>query len=131
MIPFIPPGPGISRLAIGEPMTSKSYKHQIQSYLAMQFNLGEEQIAEMLPSFIMTLSGHMANLEDALKSGSLDAMGKCGHTIKGAFLNLGLADCAEIAFQIERGGKERDHSVDFSCLIAALRENIDAITNGS
>jgi HPt (histidine-containing phosphotransfer) domain-containing protein len=112
-------------------MTSTQYRQQIQSYLAKQFNLGSEQISEMLPSFITTLSGHMANLEEALKSGNLENLGKSGHTIKGAFLNLGLADCAEIAFQIEQGGKSQDQSVDFPGLIATLRDNIDAIAHDS
>ncbi|MDR3630615.1 MAG: Hpt domain-containing protein [Desulfocapsaceae bacterium] len=112
-------------------MTSKDYVHQITVYLARQFHLGEAQISEMLPSFISTLTGHMANLEAALKSNNLEALGKAGHTIKGAFLNLGLTDCAEIALQIERGGKEGDRSTDFAGLTANLREIIDIISQDS
>jgi histidine phosphotransfer protein HptB len=110
-------------------MTSQRYINQIKTYLSDQFNLGDEQVSEMMPSFISTLAGHMANLEKAFESGDLGVLGKSGHTIKGAFLNLGLNDCAEIALQIEHRGKEGDHSADFARLVASLREKVDVITS--
>ena len=108
-------------------MTSHQYRDQIKSYLFRQFNLGEEQVSEMLPSFILTPSGHMTNLEKAFADGNLEALAKSGHTIKGAFLNLGLTDCAEIALQIERRGKEGSQATDYARLVADLREKIDVI----
>ena len=111
----------------GGAMTSQQYINQIKSYLFNQFSLSEEQVSEMLPSFITTLSGHMTNLEKAFANGNLEVLGKSGHTIKGAFLNLGLADCAEIALQIERQGKEGDLSTDYARLVADLRKKIDVI----
>ena len=108
-------------------MTSQQYINQIKLYLSKQFSLGEEQVSEMLPSFISTLSAHMTNLEKAFSSGNLEVLGKSGHTIKGAFLNLGLTDCAEIALQIEDKGKEGDRSTDFARLVADLREKINVI----
>jgi histidine phosphotransfer protein HptB len=111
----------------GGPMTSQQYVNQIKSYLSKQFSLGEEQVSAMLPSFISTLSGHMINLEKACAGGNLEVLGKCGHTIKGAFLNLGLTDCAEIAMQIERKVKEGDLSTDYARLVANLRQKIDVI----
>lgn len=113
----------------GEPMTSQQYINQIKSYLFNQFSLSEEQVSEMLPSFIATLSGHMASLEKAFASGNLEVLGKTGHTIKGAFLNLGLADCAEIALQIERRGKEGDMSTDYARLVADLRKKVNMIAD--
>lgn len=110
-------------------MTSQRYINQIKTYLSDQFNLEDEQVSEMMPSFISTLAGHMTNLEKAYESGDLMILGKSGHTIKGAFLNLGLNDCAEIALQIERRGKEGDHSTDFAYLIARLRQKVDVITS--
>ena len=108
-------------------MTSRQYIDQIKSYLSRQFSLGEDQVSEMLPGFILTLSAHMTNLEKALASGDLEALGKSGHTIKGAFLNLGLTKCAEIALQIERKCKDGDLSADYAGLVADLREKIDII----
>ncbi len=119
-------------LFLGEAaMTSQQYVNQIKTYLCQQFNLGDEQVKEMMPSFISTLAGHMSNLEKALQSGDLKVLGKSGHTIKGAFLNLGLSECAEIALQIERRGKEEDRSADFAKMVARLREKIDVITSSN
>jgi histidine phosphotransfer protein HptB len=111
----------------GVQMTSLQYIDQIKSYLSRQFSLGEAQVSEMLPSFILTLSTHMTNLEKALASGDLEVLGKSGHTIKGAFLNLGLTDCAEIALQIERSCREGDLSTNYARLVADLRGKIDVI----
>jgi histidine phosphotransfer protein HptB len=112
----------------GVAMTSQ-YINQIKKYLSDQFNLEDEQVSEMLPSFMATLAGHMANLEKAFDSGDLMVIGKSGHTIKGAFLNLGLTDCAEIALQIERHGKDGDRSADYAQLVSNLRKKVDLITN--
>ncbi len=111
----------------GVQMTSRQYIDQIRSYLSRQFSLGEDQVSGMLPGFISTLSVHMTNLEKALVSGALEVLGKSGHRIKGAFLNLGLTDCAEIALQIERKCKEGDLSADYARLVADLRGKIDII----
>jgi histidine phosphotransfer protein HptB len=113
----------------GGPMTSDQYVDQIKSYLFRQFSLSEEQVVEMLPSFFTTLSGHMASLEKAFADGNLEILGKTGHTIKGAFLNLGLIDCAEIALEIEQQGKAGNMSTDYARLVADLRKKINVIVN--
>lgn len=112
-------------------MTSQKYIDQIKTYLSDQFSLKDEQVAEMLPSFMLTLAGHMTNLEKAYASGDLGVLGKSGHTIKGAFLNLGLADCAEIALQIEHRGKAEDRTADFALMVSSLRKKVDVITDNS
>jgi HPt (histidine-containing phosphotransfer) domain-containing protein len=108
-------------------MTSQHYTRQIKSYLSDQFGLSDEQVSDMLPSFFSTLSGHMTNLEQAFTSANLEVLGKTAHTIKGAFLNLGLTDCAEIASLIEQKGKTGDQSADYAQLIANLRQKVDVI----
>ena len=100
---------------------------QIKAYLAEQFNLPDEQIDALLPSFIATLEVHLKNLEDALKENNPASMGRLGHTIKGAFLNLGLNDCAGIALQIEERGKAGDLTVDYKRLVMDLRRIITAV----
>ena len=94
---------------------------EIKRYLANQFNLPDEQIEDMLPSFVTTLITHMENLESALAGKDYALIGAAGHTIKGAFLNLGLQECAEIALVIEEKGKEGDATTNFGKLIAELR----------
>lgn len=93
----------------------------IRLHLAEQFNLPMEQIDMLLPSFIATLGTHMGNLETALADNNPALLGKVGHTIKGAFLNLGLKDCAEIALSIEEKGRQGGSLMDFKKLIEDLR----------
>ncbi len=80
-----------------------------------------EQIDMLLPSFIATLGTHMRNLENALASNNQELLGKAGHTIKGAFLNLGLHDCAQIALIIEEKGRQGGSPTDFKKHIEDLR----------
>ena len=99
----------------------------IKAYLTEQFNLPGEQIDMLLPSFIATLGTHMQNLERALHENNPASIGKVGHTIKGAFLNLGLKDCADIALSIEEMGKAGDHAADYKQLVEDLRCKINSV----
>lgn len=108
-------------------MSKQERIEQIQRYLCGQFNFPPEQVGEMLPSFLTTLASHMNNIESALKTSDLLMLGKAGHKMKGALLNLGLQDCAQIAMEIEEKGKSGDASVDFEALVADLRQNLDVL----
>jgi HPt (histidine-containing phosphotransfer) domain-containing protein len=99
----------------------------IKNYLAKQFHLPEEQIEEMLPTLLNTLKSHMNRLQDALANSSPLQIGKMGHTIKGAFLNLGLKECAEIAQNIEVSGKEGNDQADYQKMFDELCVYVDPI----
>jgi len=75
----------------------------------------------MLPGFIETLAGHLQNLENRLVENDPSTIGKAAHTIKGALLNLGMEECAQLASLIEQKGKAGSVSMDFKKLIADLR----------
>lgn len=100
---------------------------EIKKYLSKQFQLPLEQVETMMPSFISTLSSHMQTLEDALSNNDLMQIGKAGHTIKGAFLNLGLKECAEIAFDIEESGKAGKSGVDYRSKIDLLHQHLEPV----
>ncbi len=106
-------------------MSGQMYVIRIKKYLKKQFSLSEEQVSGMMPDFIATLSKHMDNLENDLNSGDLIALGKSGHTMKGALVNLGLEEYAALAMEIEIAGKNGDSSVDFANIFLKLREVID------
>lgn len=108
-------------------MAQQLTKEQIRSYLIDQFGLPQEQIDLMLPSFMTTLGSHMENLDNALVEEDLALIGRMGHTIKGAFLNLGLEECAAIALQIEKRGKEGDTLTDYGQLIEDLRLRVQPL----
>ncbi|WP_073612979.1 Hpt domain-containing protein [Desulfopila aestuarii] len=100
---------------------------QIQEYLVEKFHLPREQISEMLPNFIGALVSHMDKLDVAFRSGDLIALGRAGHTMKGALLNLGINDCVDIAFELEQKGKAMDTTTDYSALLGELRERLGGL----
>ncbi len=108
-------------------MSAEQRIHQIKTYLCEHFQLSQEQIGDMLPSFITTLSTHMQNMERVLGENDPLALGKAGHTMKGALLNLGLSDCAQLALRIEEKGKSGDTMTDYAALVADLRERISPL----
>ncbi len=110
-------------------MTSQKTLAEIKKYLETQFHLPGEQIDSMLPDFMATLKEHLHTLETALEGGNLTCLAKAGHTIKGALLNLGLSECAEIALTIEERGKEGDNSINFNSLVDELRLRIETLTS--
>lgn len=93
---------------------------EIKKYLSDQFHIPIEQVETMMPSFISTLGSHMETLEVALSENDFTELGKAGHTIKGAFLNLGLEECAKIALDIEESGKSGNTSADYRSKVDSL-----------
>lgn len=108
-------------------MDKKEQLAHIESYLCGRFQLAPEQVAEMIPSFIQTLSQHLKNLENALDGQSLNELGKAGHTIKGALLNLGLMESAEIAREIEVNGKAENDDVDYAAMVGEIRLHLSPL----
>lgn len=111
----------------GAGMSKQERLEQIQGYLCERFHLPHEQVGEMLPNFIEALSSHMNKLDGALQSGDLVMLGRAGHTMKGALLNLGLHDCVDIALEIEQKGKAQDSSVNFQAMLDNLRQNLHVL----
>ncbi len=105
-------------------MINELSREQIKAYLLSQFNLPETQVDAMIPGFIVALADHAARLDEAYKAGDLARLGKVGHTIKGALLNLGLHDCADLAYEIERKGKKQKEDAELHRLMKTLREKL-------
>ena len=98
---------------------------RIRAYLAATFHFPDEQINQMLPSFLDTLRGHLAVVEQAIAEDS-GQLAKAAHTLKGALLNLGLEAEVAIARELEdlgmKGGAADQASL-FS-LTKRLREKL-------
>lgn len=99
----------------------------IREYLAKQYHLPAEQVESMLPGFLTTLENHMNSLEKALAENDSLLVGKAAHTIKGAFLNLGLGECAELARTIEEAGKAGGNVDDLASQVQELRLQLNRI----
>ena len=102
-----------------------TYRQEIKHYLLKQFNLPPEQVEELLPPLITALSEHIDNLETALGSNDPLLLGRAAHTIKGALLNLGLQECADIACSVERSGKAGQKDANYQELVQSIREKLD------
>lgn len=100
---------------------------KIIEHLIEQFHLPKEQIEAMLPSFISALSSHLKGLDAAVQTEQPQEIGKAGHKIKGACLNLGLLDCAKIALDIETLGKAGEIDVDYGALVHQLQQKINPL----
>ncbi len=110
-------------------MVVSNFSDSIKEYLGRQFNFPEEQVESMLPEFKRTLVGHMENLENVHRRQCLGDLARAAHTIKGAFLNLGFTDCAELAKRIEGGAANNDTTMDYAALIDSMAEIVDAFVN--
>lgn len=108
-------------------MAKQERLDQIQRHLCDKFHLPEEQVEEMLPSFVTTLKSHMEKLRNALQGGDLVKLGRAGHTMKGALLNLGINDCTKIATEIEQCGKAEDETADYAAMIGELEEKLSSL----
>ncbi len=101
-------------------MQAATYTEQIVRYLSNQFSLSEEQIRSMLPEFKKTLGEHIVVLKEQNSKGQLQNLAKAAHTIKGAFLNLGLSDCAALAVQLEISAANNNPDEDYDLLVARI-----------
>ena len=108
-------------------MAQLSLKDRVSVFLCDYYKLPAEKVVDMLPTFFEVLQNHMINLEKTVEEGDAQIIGRAGHTLKGALMNLGLDDFAEIAQAIERDGKAGRCRVDYSDLVERLKENLAEI----
>lgn len=108
-------------------MAELSLSDRILSHLCEHYPLSVDKVTTMLPTFIRVLRQHMENMKKALETGDPVTVGKIGHTLKGALLNLGLAELAAIAENIETEGKAANHLIDYADLVEQLQEGLKEI----
>lgn len=109
-------------------MTGEEYTQTIVNHLHDAYMLTDEKVAEVLPRFLDTLLTHLEKLDHPLQTNNLDELGKVGHTLKGALLNLGLADLADIAYGIEQQCKVGNTTADYQGMAQQLQEKIRSFT---
>ncbi len=104
-----------------------SLSDRVICHVREQYGIPMEKVLTMLPTFITVLQNHMRSLEQVLEESDLEAIGKAGHGLKGALLNLGLTEFAALAERIEKEGKAGNQDTDYGGLAAALREKLEEI----
>jgi HPt (histidine-containing phosphotransfer) domain-containing protein len=106
-------------------MDKSSMNTQIKNHLRQHFALPEEQIELMLPEFKKTLSQHMSGLLSAYRQENLIDLKNAAHTIKGALLNLGFSESAQLAQTIEMESAAGNNMINYSSLIDTIKSNIN------
>jgi len=108
-------------------MPHPSLTDRLTTFLCDYYKLPAEKVADMLPTFLNVLQNHMINMEKSVEEGNIQTIGSAGHTLKGALMNLGLDDFAEIAQIIEREGKAGRSETDYSGLVEQLKKKMAEI----
>jgi len=109
-------------------MTGEEYIQSISDHLHKAYMLSEEKIQEVMPRFLDTLGAHLENIEPPLETNNLSELGKAGHTLKGALLNLGLLNLADIACRIEKQCNAGDETTDYQTMVKELQVEIRSFT---
>lgn len=112
-------------------MDQNTYLQVIHEHMKSSYLLDDEKIRTILPGFLNTLQQQLQIVEQCLDKGDLAALGTAGHTLKGALLNLGLFELADVAYSIEKQGKQQTADVDYSAMINYLKQNIELITDNN
>lgn len=103
------------------------YHQIIRTHLSTAYLLPEEKINSVLPRFLDSLQTLMLNLEQVAETETEESLGRAGHAIKGALLNLGLRELAALAFLLEQNGRTEELHRDSAELIANLKAEISKI----
>ncbi len=107
-------------------MTAVEYKRSIRNHLLRAYMLSDEKIEIFLPRFLTTLKTHLDNLQQPLQTKNFEELSKVAHTLKGALLNLGLRELADIAYSIELHSREKNRSIDYQDLFYQLQREINS-----
>ncbi|MBI9088644.1 MAG: Hpt domain-containing protein [Desulfobacterium sp.] len=94
--------------------------------MASNLGIGEADFLELAALLVVTSLSDLAALEKGLAQGSPDPIAHAAHSIKGAAGNLGFADIAAIASEMETlAGKGEFDPINARA--NALRQGLDAI----
>lgn len=105
-------------------MDKAAYLRTIKHHLQTAYLLSEEKAASMIPVFVNTLKNHVNHLADLANDGDAEQLSRASHTVKGALLNIGLANLAEIAFAIEQQCKSDTDPQSYQALIRDLQYTV-------
>ncbi len=108
-------------------MVGEQNREMIKAHIRRQFGLADEQIEEMLPSFLDTLSRYVKELETAFAADDREAVGRVSHTTKGALLNLGLDDQAALAKDIELRTRAGDNLMELKSTFKSLQAGLEQL----
>ena len=109
-------------------MDKAAYLHTIRHHLQTAYLLSEDKATAMIPVFISTLRTHVNQLAEIADLGDMVQLGRTSHSVKGALLNMGLADLAKAAHTIETWSKNGgDGDLDYRTMITELQDTVSQL----
>jgi HPt (histidine-containing phosphotransfer) domain-containing protein len=105
-------------------MDRAAYLNIIKQHLKTAYLLSDEKTETMIPVFANTLRSHMNRLAELAADGDMEQLSRASHAVKGALLNMGLADLAQTAHTIEKQAKKGDRTVDYLALVNELHYTV-------
>lgn len=105
-------------------MDKATYLQTIQQHLQTSYLLSEDKAASMIPVFASTLKNHVNQLAELADGGDAEQLSRASHTVKGALLNIGLSELAELAFTIEKQCQNGENPMSYQPLIHELQHAV-------
>jgi len=105
-------------------MDRTTYLETMRQHLKTAYLLSDEKTATMIPVFVNTLRSHMNRLAELAAAGDMEQLSRASHAVKGALLNMGLADLAQTAHTIEKQCKNGDRTFDYQAMITELQYTV-------
>jgi len=105
-------------------MDRAAYLHIMKEHLKTAYLLSDEKTEAMIPVFVTTLRAHMNQLAELATAGDMEQLGRASHAVKGALLNMGLAELAETAHTIEKQCKDGNRTFDYLVMITELQYTV-------
>ncbi len=102
---------------------AKVWRHQVWDNVARAFGMNEEKTSKVVDTYGRSLLKNFVHLDQALSTGNYQEIEYHAHSIKGAFLNLGLPAFAELAGDMERRAAGQDDR-GFGEMTAAMLDNL-------
>lgn len=107
--------------------TPDKFKQQAHVYLKEQLGMEDEQISQMLVALTQPLKETLEATEADHSARNIENLAISAHSLKGALLNLGLNELAQIAKVIELSAKNNEQKTHNKRL-AFIRDNLSALT---
>ena len=106
--------------------TPDKFKQQAHAYLKAQLGMEDEQISQMLVALTQPLADTLKATEADHAKQNIAELALSAHSLKGALLNLGLNELAQIALVIEQSAKANDQRTHHKRL-AFIRDNLSSL----
>lgn len=99
----------------------------VKEHLRRKYELEPGQIDSLYVTLLDTLRQRMAEAGEAVNRQDLIAIGQVGHSLKGIFLHIGIAELVELAISMEQVARSGDSSESCAEYLAIIEKKLAPI----